>query len=376
MTLVRNLRHARDIFWWPDGNRVGFVDNRGAWLVSRAGGDPEQLQAGDFPTASLSPDGRTLALWKVTTTESASTTALWLASPPNGTPVKYTRAFTESGVTSPIYVRYAPDSSRLLLSGFLPDPANPTDQPASVWEITGSSVETMGPPRRVFPSIRWVAPAVSWLRDGRRVVLSSEGSPGLWLGDISRDTRSKITDGLGGEYEPSVSPDGLRIAFEARRDNYDTVEIPLDGSPILDVLAASPEEVGASRTRDGRIVYVSNASGHHEIRVRSADGTDRPLVTPRDFPGEPDFAVALLSPTVSPDGQRVLFARVIRSTYERLDRPDLRRHTRAGDFRRPVRHDARVVAGRPVDGLRVCRQGRSLAVETTDRFERAAAGAR
>jgi Tol biopolymer transport system component len=309
VTLVGNLRRARDIFWWPDGNRVGFVDSRGAWLVSRAGGDPEQLQAGNFPTVSLSPDGRTLALWKVTTTASASTTALWLASPPNGTPVKYPRAFTESGLTSPIYVRYAPDGSRLLLSGFLADPANPTDQPPGVWEITGSSIDTMGPPRRVFASVRWVPPALGWFPDSRRVVLTNEGEPGLWLGDTNLDTVRKITDGLGGEYEPSVSPDGRRIAFESRHDNYDTIEIPLDGSPIVDVLAASPAEVGASRTRDGRIVYVSNASGPHEIRVRATDGSDRAVVTLRDFPGEPDAGHALLSPTVSPDGQRLLFAR-------------------------------------------------------------------
>ena len=39
-----------------------------------------------------------------------------------------------------------------------------------------------------------------------------------------------------------------------RVDNFDTVDIPLDGSPIVDVLAANPAEFSASRARDGRIV--------------------------------------------------------------------------------------------------------------------------
>src|SRR5690606_3996747 len=104
-------------------------------------------------------------------------------------------------------------------------------------------------------------------------------------------------------------PDGRRIAFEMRADNYDVVEIPLDpASPIVDVLAANRAEFSASRAADGRIVYVSNEPGQNEIRVRSMDGTDRAVVTFRDFPGEPDRAGALMSPSVSPDGQRVLFA--------------------------------------------------------------------
>ena len=102
-----------------------------------------------------------------------------------------------------------------------------------------------------------------------------------------------------------------------RSDNYDTVDIPLDeSSPIVDLLAANRAEFSASRARDGRIVYVSNESGQNEIRVRSTDGTDRAVVTPQDFPGEPDRAVALMAPSVSPDGQRVLFARILRGQIE------------------------------------------------------------
>jgi Tol biopolymer transport system component len=136
------------------------------------------------------------------------------------------------------------------------------------------------------------------------------------LATSPRDTLTKITDGLSGERTPSLSPDGRRIAFEMRVDNFDTVDIPLDRAPIVDVLAANRAEFSASRAKDGRIVYVSNESGYPEIRVRSTDGTDRAIVTPRDFPGEIDRAVAMTTPSVSPDGQRVLFARLVRGQFE------------------------------------------------------------
>ena len=61
---------------------------------------------------------------------------------------------------------------------------------------------------------------------------------------------------------------------------------PADGSPIVDVLAANRAEFSASRARTGASVHVSTESGYAEIRVRSTDGTDRAVVTPRDFPGE------------------------------------------------------------------------------------------
>ena len=320
VTLVRDLPTRRtslgSIFWWPDGTRVGFVDSAGAWVVSRAGGDPEPLQRGIIFAAALSPDGRTLAFWQVSGTESSRTAALWFASPPNGTPVKYTHAFADARVSTPVHIQYAPDGARLLISGFLPRPENRADESPGMWEISGTSFQTMGPPRQVFASHRWVPPAISWLPDGRRVVLGSQAPPGLWLGDIAPDTLTKITDGLSGERGPSVSPDGRRIAFEMRSDNYDTVDIPLDGSPIVDVLAANRAEFSASRARDGRIVYVSNESGYHQIRVRSNDGTDRAVVTPQDFPGETDRAGALMVPSVSPEGQRVLFARILRGQSE------------------------------------------------------------
>src|SRR5690606_15429269 len=61
ITVVARIASPHTVFWWPDGTRVGYVDDDGIWSVSRVGGDPELLHAGAYAAAALSPDGRTLA---------------------------------------------------------------------------------------------------------------------------------------------------------------------------------------------------------------------------------------------------------------------------------------------------------------------------
>jgi Tol biopolymer transport system component len=56
------------------------------------------------------------------------------------------------------------------------------------------------------------------------------------------------------------------------------------------------------------LAYVTNRSGRQEIWLRNTqDGSDRPLVTQRDFPD--DETVALETLAISPDGSRVAYSR-------------------------------------------------------------------
>ncbi|HEX7085104.1 MAG TPA: protein kinase [Vicinamibacterales bacterium] len=310
ITVVARIASPHTVFWWPDGTRVGYVDDDGVWSVSRVGGDPELLHAGAYAAAALSPDGRTLACWRITTEGTVRTPALWIASPPNGALVRYERGFVGGGSFQPVFLRFSPDGTRLLLSGFLPHPENPADQTPGVWEITGTTPGMMTAPRQVFASHRWLSPpAIALFPDGRRVALASRSTPGLWLGRLDADSLARLTDGLAGEQAPSVSPDGRRIAFEMGRSNFDLVEIPLDGSTVRDVIAASHDESSGGSMADGRIVYASTQSGRDEIRVRAPDGFDRAIVAPRDFPNE-DVGI-LTAPVPSPDGQRVAFQQLI-----------------------------------------------------------------
>jgi Tol biopolymer transport system component len=64
--LTHASKDAEWPFWWPDGNRVGFISRAGVWSVSRAGREPEIVQKESVSAATLSPDGRTLATWRRT----------------------------------------------------------------------------------------------------------------------------------------------------------------------------------------------------------------------------------------------------------------------------------------------------------------------
>jgi dipeptidyl aminopeptidase/acylaminoacyl peptidase len=120
----------------------------------------------------------------------------------------------------------------------------------------------------------------------------------LWLADLLDETAMPVSVGLTPQRQPSVSPDGSRVAFAAGGANFDLVEVPLDGTPMREVLATSGTESAGAWVRGGRVVYVTDRNGPQEIRVRSmAEGTDRVVVTGQNLTG----------PVASPDGERVAY---------------------------------------------------------------------
>jgi len=299
---------VRRIFWFPDNNRLGLLGNSGGvWAVSRAGGDPDVLQRGPKVAAALSPDGRTLALWVLTTESSQRTASLWFASPPNAEPKKYEHGLKDLPGLTPIYLEYSPDGRRLAVSGYVPDP--------SVWivDLDERGAATRAP-TRILAAEKWPQPPnIAW-RDSRTLVMSNDHptqQPGLSLVDVERGSVTRITAGVERLHDPTVSPDGRRIAFTAGTADYDLVSIPLDGALVTDVLATSRHEFGAvwMPSKVGReLVYITNKSGEGEIRLRRMDdGSERVIVGSRSFPGEPMGDLGAVA--VSPDGTRVVFGR-------------------------------------------------------------------
>src|SRR5204863_7594848 len=127
----------------------------------------------------------------------------------------------------------------------------------------------------------------------------------LWLGDTATDTTEPITVGSGNEYEPAVSPNGLRIAFTSEASHYDLVELPLDGSPVRDRLSSARDEADPSRApRGGRFAYVTDRRGPQEIWISSDDGTiEKPVVTSATFQDGKTFLLSRVA--FAPDGQRL-----------------------------------------------------------------------
>ena len=297
-------------FWWPDASRVGFVAAGGeVWSVSPAGAGPERVQKIMVTAATLSPDGRTLALWRADLgTKPRSPFTVWLASPPNATPREYTPApFKVEGWFTPTYFQFSPDGRQLLL-------ANWTDAgDSAIWLLPFP--DGAGSPHRLVPKIPGLAPQLepsqlSWMPDSERAVMAfrtiSAPNGGLWMTDVRTGAATPLSLGLTQHGSPSVSPDGRKIVFTAGGPGYDLVEVPLNGSPMRDFLATGSDEYsGASVPGSSRYVYLTTKNGEEELRIHSqTENWDRLVVAIRAFGG----TTAMSSPAVSPDGQRVAFA--------------------------------------------------------------------
>src|SRR5262249_53756315 len=111
-TQVTHARfHCYDPFWSIDGTRLYYVslarDRDGLWSISAAGGEPEIVME-DVVSASLSPDGKTLAFFR----HGEKDLTLFVSSPPGASPVPYPRGRFAADNTRPT-VHFSPDGSRM-----------------------------------------------------------------------------------------------------------------------------------------------------------------------------------------------------------------------------------------------------------------------
>ncbi len=301
---------ADEPFWSPDSNRIFFISEDKVWSVGRAGGEPELTQKDYVAAASLSPDGKTLATWRMGMDGTDRTGSVWLSSPPTAEPRKYTSAtFVLKNPYFPVYLRFSPDGTQILVSFW-------SAESAAIWLLPfPDGAAARGKPRPIFArNPPWAGPpSLSWMPDSRRVVMAFQetaGSPSrLWMADTRTETLVPLTAGVTDESQPDVSPDGSKLVFTSGGLDHDLVEVPLDGSPTKDLLATRRNEYsGAWVPGANRFVYITDRSGQAEIRIRSrTEDWDRLVASARDFPN--DATTLLRAPVVSPDGESVAYDR-------------------------------------------------------------------
>jgi Tol biopolymer transport system component len=200
-------------------------------------------------------------------------------------------------------VHFSPDGKSILLvaNGIEPQ----------LWVVPFP--ESAGTPRRIFREINFnFVPRASWMPDSRHAVLSfSTGGaqPALWLADLKREKLRRLTASTATEEAPSLAPDGRRLVFTSVTDDFDLIELPLDGAAPRTLLANSRNMYSPSWSPDGeQLIYATDRSGSSEIWSHHVKaGIDRPMVTARDFP--PGTTTALAHPVFSPDGSRFAFVR-------------------------------------------------------------------
>ena len=304
--LTKSAAPVTHAFWSPDSTLVYFTTRGGVGEllgISPSGGQAKRIMQ-QLRNATISPDGKTLALWRATESGGQLRSSVWISSPPGATPRPYQPAPFEIPLGLPDNcLRFSPDGKSILLiaSGVTPQ----------IWMLPFP--ESRGAARRLFAGMEFSsAPHASWMPDSRYAVISfatGGGQPVLWLADLRRERLRKLTASTAAEMDPSLSPGGERLAFTSMREDYDLMELPLDGSSPRILLAHSRNMYSPSWSPAGdQLLYATDRPGVSEIWVHHVKaGIDRPLVTPRDFP--PGTTTGLAYPVISPDGKRIAFVR-------------------------------------------------------------------
>jgi Tol biopolymer transport system component len=298
----------RILFFAPLPDFTSARQTKALYSVPVFGAEPEQVIRMPDPSEiaayweELSPDNRTMAIFGFTK-EGKSTVVL---SSPLGSPYRqYEPApFASKTIYNGCKLRFSPNGKRLLLvrtgdagreeAWLLPYPP-------------GSAA-----PHRVvtqFPAWR-ITNDFSWMPDNRHIALtvSMGGNAHAWIADTESDDAYQITGGVNSQGTLAVSPDGAKIIYAETENDWDVVTVSVKDGTFERVIATDlPETMPAWSSRTEELAYVTDRGGSAEIRMRSADGSDRPLVTQNDFPG--NHTQFLMNPALSPDGSQLIFTR-------------------------------------------------------------------
>lgn len=117
---------------------------------------------------------------------------------------------------------------------------------------------------------------------------------------------------VGGNYEvePSVSPDGIEIAFTSKRGgNTEIYVMNVDGSQLSNLTGNPARDEEPAWSRDGTsIAFASDRGRNFDIYVMDADGKGLTQLT--------HDSAKDLDPTWSPDGTRIAFSKTAGSTTQ------------------------------------------------------------
>jgi serine/threonine protein kinase len=316
--LTNSSFDSSDPFWSPDGARVFYhslaEEWESLWVVGAAGGTPS-LAISNALGGTISPDGSTIAFFRESATGQALfglQRSLWMASPDGTNARAYALAPFKDQTFVDGALRFSPDGRHLLawVWGWTSDASNVPS--SEFWVVPWPT----GNPRRVLSSLTRAAPAAAsfdWLPDSQRIVVSLwdevTATTHLWIANVNTGESRQLTSTPGSESRPALSPDGRRLAFTDEAIDFDVVEIPLDGGQPRPLLATSRSEFDPTFAGDGsEYLYVSDKGGTLQIWRSSRDGRFvEPVVGPSQFPG--DRTLALGSPALSPDGERVAYQR-------------------------------------------------------------------
>ena len=129
----------------------------------------------------------------------------------------------------------------------------------------------------------------AWDRDGRRIAYMEfwAGHGQLFVQDATTGRRRAVSEGTTLDFTPAFSPDGKTLVFSrAIEEGTDVYAFNLKDNCCLQRLTVGrySDNLSPTYSPDGqRIAFVSTRSGLPQLYVMASDGTDQQLFAPFDY---------------------------------------------------------------------------------------------
>jgi Tol biopolymer transport system component/DNA-binding winged helix-turn-helix (wHTH) protein len=257
----------------PDGGSVAF--NRAKWpdaaelfVVSVEGGEARQLTFDNRRTlgAAWTPDGN----WIVFASNRAGSYSLWKITLAGGAPEP-----VATGLENAYDPSVSAHANRLAYTQILTD--------TNIWRLDLQTPTGRAQTRLISSTRKDDNPSLS--PDGKRIAFESDrtGAQEIWVCDVDGANPTQLTtlDGPAAAANPRWSPDGRRIVFESRPAGLaDLYVVSSDGGESRRLTDHPSHELAPSWSVDGRVIYfASNRGGDWQVWKMPSTGGEAVQVT-------------------------------------------------------------------------------------------------
>jgi Tol biopolymer transport system component len=190
-----------------------------------------------------------------------------------------------------LYPAWSPDGTQIIFLSW-----RENDLDLYVMDTAGSNLERLFDSGDHDADVHWAEGRITFTSGNRIWIMNGDGSDAKPITDPPRAGEWGGANLPYGDYDPRLSPDGDRVAFERMVDvstahgSYDLFVVDIDGTNLKRLTNSGYSQGFPSWSHDGsHIVYVVAAVGNEgqfDLYLMNSDGSDNRNITPSWFPPE------------------------------------------------------------------------------------------